>query len=166
MISVLKSVYDRSGLPVAITDGQLSVIWKNKTSSPIFSEGEQLIGLFGGKIPDTGITNTISKGSLYSFNILKAEDRSENGLYFVIELVHSEKIINILNTPAVKDYILYLCSKIKNMAGMISNSADEIYDAISCGLFDGEMITDRLNVIDDGIMSITKEVIQPDQFYW
>lgn len=165
VISALKNIYDRSGLPAVITDSKLCIIWKNKISSSLFSENEQLLELFGGKTPRSGIKNIVAGDELYSFNILRTDDRSENGSYYVIELVRSEKIKNILNTPAIKDYILFICAKIKNMAGTISNSADEIYDSVSCGLFDGEAITERLNIIDKGIMSITKEVIPPDQFY-
>ncbi len=165
MISALKNIYERSGLPAAIADSRLCIVWKNRISSPLFSEGKHLLELFGGRLPGSGLKNIIVKDELYSFNILKTNDHSDNSIYYVIEIVRSEKITDILNTPAIKDYILYICAKIKNMAGTVTNSADEIYDAVSCGLFDGAMITERLNIIDEGIMSITKEVIQPDQFY-
>lgn len=165
VISALKNIYDRSGLPAAITDNKLCIIWKNRVSSPLFNENKQLLEIFGGRLPVSGLTNIVAGEELYSFNILKTDDHTDSSVYYVIEIVRSEKIKNILNTPAIKDYILYICAKIKNMAGTVTNSADEIYDAVSCGLFDGAMITERLNTIDEGMMSITKEVIPPDQFY-
>lgn len=166
LISTFKSIYDKSGLPAAIADEKLHVIWKNKISGSVFSDSSSLLDIFGGKIPDTGLVNTISGSDLCSFNVLKAEDRVENRLYYIVELVRSERIINILNTPAIRDYISYLCAKIRDAAGTVSNSTDEIYDAVSCGIFNGEDITERLNIIDESIMSITKEIVQPDQFYF
>ena len=73
--------------------------------------------------------------------------------------------IKILNIPEIRDYVNFICSKIREAAGVIINSADEIYDSVSCGLCDGQMITENLNMIDENIMSITKEIVMPDQFY-
>ena len=164
-LSVLKNVYEGSGVPTVITDDALRVVWKNNTSAAVFAENESLHGYFGSELPDTGLVNTVIKGSVYSFNILKAEDHREEKTYYVMELVRSEKMSEILNTPAIKNYLLFLCSRIRESAGLVTNSSDEIYDSVSCGIFDGKMITDRLNIIDKNIIAITREIIDPDQFF-
>ena len=164
-ISILKSIYEKSGIPVAVADSRFRIIWKNKTSGTVFTEGESLLDIFEGTIPDTGLVSAYMGDSLCSFNVLKAEDKTENELYYIAELVRSEGLVKIMNTPAIRNYISFICAKIKNAAGAVSNSMDEIYDSISCGLYDGEMITERLNIIDENIMSVAKEIVMPDQFY-
>ncbi len=165
LFDMLKKIYEDSKLPVAVTDSSAVVKWKNKASGQIFSEGTAVWKAEHGGFSGPEIINTISNEQLYSFNAVKAEDRESGESYYIVELIRSDKLSDILNTAAIRDYVLYLCAKIKNAAGMMTNSADEIYDNVSCGLFDSEMITERLNIIDKGIMSITKEIIQPDQFY-
>lgn len=153
-------------LPTAVADREFRFIWKNKAFGTLYGDKDSLLDLFKEKIPESGLENVILDGSLCSFNILKAEEADGKELYYIAELVRSERMENILNTSAIRDYISYICAKIKDAAGMISNSADEIYDAVSCGLYDGQMIVNRLNTIDESIMSVAKEAVKPDHFYY
>lgn len=164
-VSVLKSIYENSGIPVAVTDREFCVIWKNKISGSVFCEGKSVLDIFEGNIPEPGLVKVFLNNSLCSFNVLKADDKVGNERYYIIELASSESMVKFLNTPVIRDYISYICSKIKNAAGVVANSTDEIHDSISCGIYDGEDITEKLNSIDESIMSITKEVVLPDQFY-
>ena len=165
-VSVLKNIYEKSALPTAVADREFRFIWKNRAFGALYGDNDSLLSLFGGKIPESGLENVILDGSLCTFNILKAEETDGRSLYYIAELVRSESMADILNSSAIRDYISYICAKIKDAAGMISNSADEIYDAVSCGLYDGQMIVSSLNTIDESIMSVAKEVIKPEHFYY
>lgn len=165
LLSVLKNIYEKSGVPTAIADKTGCIIWNSKTAGSCFETGSRLTNLLGKFDITVGTNNVIRKGSVFSYNIMKTGGGTDNDEFYIIELMRSETIENILNTPAIRSYMTFLSSKIRNMAGVVVNSADEIYDAVSCGIFDGRMITDRLNSIDKSIMSVTKEIVQSDQFY-
>lgn len=70
-----------------------------------------------------------------------------------------------MNDPDVRSFVIYLCSKIRIALGNITRTADELFDAVSVGDINGEKITDGLNLIDRSIMSLAREVIQPEQLY-
>ncbi len=165
LLTFLENIYENSGIPTAIASRSGRIIRQNKAAGSYFHIGSRLVNLLGELDIKTGLNHVIRDGSVYSYNIIKTAEDPDNNSFYIVELVHSETITNILNTPAIKSYMAFLSSKIRNMAGVVVNSADEIHDAVSCGIFDGGMITDRLNSIDRNIMSVTKEVIQSDQFY-
>lgn len=165
VISALKNIYDRSGIPVVFTDSRYCVIWKNKLAVPLFGEGECLTDIFEGAEFKEGVVNAYQADMLCSFNVVRLDGSGENDPAYIVEFLHSDSMIKILNIPEIRDYVNFVCSKIKEAAGVVINSADEIFDAVSCGLYDGQMITDRLNIIDENIMSLTKEIVMPDQFY-
>ncbi len=150
-------------MPTAIADAEGCIIWKNKLPAPGLNEGGRLALLIDEKPLNTGIYSVMRNDELISYNIIKTESAEE--CYYIVELVRSERMSDIMNTPAIRSYMTYLSSKIRNMAGVVTNTTDELYDSVSCGIFDRQTITERLNSIDKSMMSITKEVIQPDQFY-
>ena len=72
---------------------------------------------------------------------------------------------NFMDDPDVRDFVTYLCAKIRLALENITRTADDLFDAASIGDINLEKITDGLNLIDRSIMSVAKEVIQPEQFY-
>ena len=165
VISVVKAVCERSGIPVVLTDSGFSVTWRNKLAAPLFSEGECLSETFEKALFKEGVVNAYQGDTIYSINVVRLDDKDEKDTAYMVEFLHTDSMIRILNVPEIREYMSFVCAKIKQAAGVVTNSMDEIYDAVSCGLFDGKMITERLNIIDENIMSVTKEVVMPDQFY-
>lgn len=165
IISAVKIIHDKSGIPVVFTDSNFCITWKNKLASPLFDEGECLSETFENADFKEGVVNAFQGDTLYSLNVIRLGDKDEKYSEYMVEFLHMDSIIRILNIPEIRDYISFVCAKIKEAAGTVAGSMDEIHDAVSCGLFDGKMITDRLNIIDKNIMSITKEIVMPDQFY-
>ena len=146
-------------------DSGFCVTWRNRLAVPLFSEGECLPDAFENASFREGVMNAYKGDAVYSINVVRLEESDEKGSEYLVEFLHTDSMIRILNTPGIRDYIYFVCAKIKDAAGVVTNSLDEIYDAVSCGLYDGRMITERLNIIDENIMSLTKEIVMPDQFY-
>ena len=167
VISAVKAVHEKSGIPVVFTDSSFCVTWKNKLAASLFSEGECLSDTFEKVSLREGVVNAYQGDAIYSLNVIRLDNKDEKDseYEYMVEFLHTDSMVRILNIPEIKNYIYFICSKIKEAAGVVVNSADEIYDAVSCGLYDGRMITDRLNIIDENIMSVTKEIVMPDQFY-
>lgn len=72
---------------------------------------------------------------------------------------------NFMDDPDVRDFVTYLCAKIRLALENITRTADDLFDAASIGDINLEKITDGLNLIDRSIMSVAREVIQPEQLY-
>lgn len=157
--AVLKQIYDKSGLPTVITDKKLSPLWKNKLWK---LDGDKLSKLIGTDMSE-GLHRKIDGENVFSFNVMKLSE--ESGTYYIIELAGQEQLKNVLAVPEVKDYISYICARIRRSAGAVTVSADEIYSEIADGAVDLGQITDRLNVINGNIMTLLREVITPEQIY-
>ncbi|MCH5194743.1 MAG: hypothetical protein J1F11_12340 [Oscillospiraceae bacterium] len=72
---------------------------------------------------------------------------------------------NFMEDPDVKNFVTYICAKIRIALGAITSTADELFDAVSVGDINAERITDGLNQIDRSIMSVAKEIVLPEQLY-
>lgn len=165
-ISALRQIFEFSGVAAIITDENLKVIWRNKLSKPIPGESRNDMSfVFGGDPPETGLKHVSSGGLVYSFNVLKAEKPSDKKIFYIFELVHTEKLDNILSCPAVRDFISFICMRIRESLGNITLFTDDIFNEISIGCPDYKEITDRLNGIDRNIMMLAKEIVAPEQFY-
>ncbi len=163
----IKNLFAKSELPAAIADSKSVILWKNKASKMIFSVGETFFERLSEDHPKTGTADIFSDADdmVMSFNIIAFNAPDERKKYHIIELIHTESAMNIANNPAFKGYVKYICSKIKDSACIVASSLDELHDAVSCGIYDGEMLINEFNTIDKGMLTITKEMIQPDQFY-
>lgn len=157
--AVLKQIYGKSGIPTVIADDEMKVIWKNKLWT---FDDKKLTQLLDGNMSE-GLHRRIDGGNVLSINVMKFSD--EDGTYYVIELACTEQVKNVLAVPEVRDYIAYICARIRQSAGAVTVSADEIYSEIADGVVDLGQITDRLNVINGNIMTLLSEVVTPEQIY-
>lgn len=165
-ISALRQIFELSGIAVTITDEKLNVIWRNMLSKPISGEDrDSMRFIFGEDTPKTGMVHKTVDGVVYSFNVMKAEDASDKKCCYIFELVHTEKLENILSSPVVRDFISFICVRIRETLGNVTFFADDIYNEISIGCPDLKGITDDLNKIDRNIMMLAREIIQPEQLY-
>lgn len=169
-ISALRQIFELSGIAVTITDENLDVIWRNKLAKPakpVYRENrESMRFVFGEDTPKTGMIHKTADGVVYSFNVMKTEDASDKKSYYIFELVRSEKLDNILASPPVRDFIAFICVRIRETLGNITFFADDIFNEISIGCPDFKGITDDLNKIDRNIMMLAREIIQPEQLYF
>ncbi len=162
-LSALKQICGSSGLPCAIADGELNVIWRNKLAetnrSPL--KKENLLHIFSGGFPVTGMVCLAEAGSIHRFNVLKAES-TEAGCLYIIEHLGSDELKALLEIPKIRDYMKYLCSRIRESAGVIAVCTDEIDIASGAG----GRITEQLNAINKNVLLILREVIDPEQLYY
>lgn len=169
-ISSLSRIYENSTVPVVIADGELNILWKNPSAGSFFENGENpLSGLFYRDKPDSGIVSRVIDGSVCTFNVLKTfdgeEDDPDKKFFFIAEVIRAEKLDELLNADSVKGFVTYICGKIRNAVSQVVCASDNIYNDVAIGIFDGRSITDELNRIGDGIMSLGREVVLPEEFY-
>lgn len=157
--AALKQIYGKSGIPAVIADGEMNVIWKNKLWD---LDDKKLAQLLNGDMSE-GLHRRIDGENVLSLNVMKLSD--EGDTYHIIELACTEQVKNVLAVPEVRDYIAYICARIRQSAGAVTVSADEIYSEIIDGVVDLGQITDRLNVINGNIMTLLSEVVTPEQIY-
>lgn len=166
--SVLKQIYGSAGLPCAIADEKLSVLWKNAAASShrcLLSRGS-LSFLFEDGAPASGTVCRAENETVHRFSVLKAEDTAGGRVFYIVEQIRSDGIKDLLTSPDIKAYMNYLCARIRESVGMIAVSADEIDSAASVfGSAAGE-VTEQLNTINKGLMLILREVINPEQLYY
>lgn len=166
--SVLKQIYGSSGLPCAIADSGLNILWRNRSAEtgqcPL--KADSLSGLFEGGEPVCGTVSFTDGDTVHRFNILKAEDPADGTCAYVAEHLGRDTLKDLLTSPQIRSYMTYLCARIRESMGMIALSADEIDAAAAVfGAGCGE-VTEQLNTINKAIMLIFREVIDPEQLYY
>ncbi len=166
LLSVLTRIYGSAGVPAAIADDKLDIIWRNSLAesnrSPL--KRENISGFFENNIPVSGMVYLPDNETIHRFNVLKAD--TPDGCLFIVEHIGSDEIKALLAAPDIKAYMTYLCARIRESVGMIAVSADEIDSASAVfGAGCGE-ITEQLNTINKGLMLILREVIGPEQLYY
>lgn len=165
-INTLKQLYLNAPIPVVIAGEDMNVLWRNprsELSSDIPEESVLRDYLDAGQTP--GLIRRTSGNIVYCFNVFKTEDPDEKNIYYIIETVDAKNRADSIDNPDVRSFVTYLCSKIRTALQNITHTADKIFDSVSVGDINGEQITDGLNLIDRSIMSVAKEVIQPEQLY-
>lgn len=163
-INTLKQLYFNAAVPVVIAGEDGSILWRNPPADMAPDVPADSIIQDSGK-SSSGLICKTSGDTVFCFTVLKAEDPTEKKIYYIIETVETRKPKSLADDPDVKNFVNYLCSKIRIALGDITSTADDIFDAVSIGDINGEKITDGLNKIDRSIMSVAKEVVQPEQFY-
>lgn len=170
LFTMLKQLYGASGIPAAIADEGLNILWRNPPAEtrhdPLFCDNASC--LFENGAPAAGLAFCTEGETVHRFNVLKAADTDadEPAVYYVIEHLGSDELKALLSSPRVKAYITYLCARIRDSVGMIAISADEIDAAAAVfGSGCGE-VADQLNTINKGLMLILREVINPEQLYY
>lgn len=165
ILSVLKHIYGSSGIPAAITDYKLKVLWRNPAadSARCPLKRDSLAEIFENKEPSAGTVCFTEKEKLFRFNVLAAD--TAGGRIYILELISSDEVGTLLSYPGVRDYMIYLCERIRESAGMIAVSADEINSAAAVLGADRTGFSDQLDTINKGIMLILREIIDPEQLY-
>lgn len=161
----LKKEYSASGLPTVIAD-ETGILWANGSGSFIMKEsGGDAEFIFGEDEPRTGLVTKNSGGESLLFNVIGTTDAETDRRFYIIELISSEKLSGIFSAAAVRDYVSYLCAKVRTVLSNITVTSDRLFDDISVGVSDDASVTDGLNRIQDNIMSLAREIVQPEQLY-
>lgn len=166
-ISSLEQLYANSGIPVAIADSSLNIIRRNPLASaensplniPDVSE------LINSENPSTGKIYRAEGAVIHSYNVLKTELPDENDFCYVIEYLGADNPASLTNSPALRDYITYLCARIRDSAGKIAVCADSIDAAAAYYSSGNQEICDSLNSINHSMMMLLREVVNPEQIY-
>jgi len=166
--SVLKQLYGSSGIPAAIADENLRVLWRNRpaeTAKCLLSR-DTLSFLSEKESISPGTVCVTEDDTIYRFNVMKAKCPDDGSYVYAAEHIGSDKLSLLLASPDIRAYMSYLCAKIRESTGLMAVSADEI-DAVTSILgkeYSG--VAERLNSINRGIMLILREVIDPEQLYY
>lgn len=166
--TMLKQIYSASGIPTAIADESLNILWRNSFAEPNRCplSADSATRLFENGTPVSGLVFHTNGDTIHRFNVLKAQNADDRSVFYVIELLGSDDIKVLLASPHIRSYVTYLCARIRDSVGMIAISADEIDAATAVfGAGCGE-VTDQLNTINKGLMLILREVINPEQLYY
>lgn len=162
----LKKEYSASGVPTVIADEEMRILWANGSGNFILLEsGSDARFIFGDGAPQTGLFAKNRDGESLMFNSVKLGDPYSGRGFYIIELISSEKINSIVSSAAVRDYMSYLSAKIRTALANISVTSDRLFEDVSIGAADSGFITDGLNRIQENIMSLAREAIQPEQLY-
>lgn len=162
----LKKEYSASGVPTVIADEEMRILWANSPGNFILLESGADAGfIFGGSVPQTGMFAKNRGGESLLFNSVRTCDPDTGRCFYIIELISSEKMNSIVSSAAVRDYMSYLCAKIRTALANISVTSDRLFEDVSIGIADCGFITDGLNQIQENIMSLAREAIQQEQFY-
>lgn len=169
LLDSLKQIYGMSGIPVVITDENLEIIWRSKSAEAdkkLFPDNSAAF-LFEHAKPAVGtVCGTSQNGTVLRFNVMKFENGMSASPCYIIEHIGSDELKDLLRSPDVRNYFSYICSRIRESAGAIAVSADEIDSAVMY-LSDGkENVTESLNRIYKNMMLILREVINPEQVYY
>lgn len=165
-VDKIEKEYSLSGLPTAVADDKLDIIWTNGFGNFMFSDFNGNMGfVFNGESPETGLVSKICGEETYTFNIIKTEDTNRKRFYYIFEIVSMKKLDSVILSESVRGYISYLCAKIRTAAGDIISVMDRLFDDVSVGVFNGEYITEGFNRIRNSVMSLEKEVVHPEQVY-
>ena len=164
-INTLKQIYVNAEVPVLIAGENMDVLWRNPVSETSAADVPVSDVITEHQSSGSGLVRRASGDILLCFNVIRTEDPSEKNIYYIIETVSAVKRADSVNDQDVRSFVTYLCSKIRIALGNITRTADELFDAVSVGDINGEKITDGLNLIDRSIMSVAREVIQPEQLY-
>ena len=166
-ITSLQKVFENSGITVTITNENFDAVWSNK---PVVTDrdngGENMRFIFGRDEPKTGMVYMTADGIIYSYNVMKTENAADGKVYYIIELTHKEKLTDAFTNSAVRSFISFICVRIRRTLGDISSCSDNIFNDISKGVANLPGITKNLNTIDESIMTLAREVVQPEMLYW
>lgn len=166
-ILTLQQIFENSGVAVTVTDENFDVVWENKRAvSDRHGGSKNMRFIFGGAEPKTGMTYMTADGVVCSYNVMKTENAADGKAYYIIELTHKEKLTDAFTNSAVRSFISFICVRIRKTLGDISSCSDNIFGDISKGIVNLPVITKNLNGIDESIMTLAKEVVQPEMLYW
>ncbi|MGN0675335.1 MAG: hypothetical protein ACI4KG_06265 [Oscillospiraceae bacterium] len=171
LITVLEQLYSSSGVPAAIADSDLNIIWRNAAAdsgkSPLKSQSAAFIFKGCGGLPSEGTVSAADENGVISrFNVMKTGIPGKKDWVYVIEHIGSDDFKDLICSPDIKNYMTYLCARIRDSAGKIAISADEIDSIVSSFGSGSKEISDCLNDIYQGLLLVLREVVNPEQFYY
>lgn len=160
MLPFLKKLYSTSAVPSAVICGEER--WENDSFRKFFlsvpsDEKEALINKLSSK---SGTVYEAAGMDIITANVISCPEAT------VIEIIRSEPVKKVLGLPAMRDFLRYIFSELRHTVSILSVSADEIYSLLSSDEPDMDVICERLNSIDSGLMSIIGAILDPEQFYY
>lgn len=162
----LKKEYSASGMPTLIADSEMHILWANSLGNFLMLEsGSNASFIFGDTPPGSGLFSKNRDGEKMLFNSVKTCDPKSGEPFYIIELIGSEKLDSVLASAAMRDYVSYLCAKIRNALANISFTSDKLFEDVSVGIADSAAVTNALNSIQENIMTLAREFVQPEQLY-
>ncbi len=165
---MLKRIYGATSTPVAIlnadcvdancADRKYNILWKNPAAeaSELF-DGNFAALLCGSGEPSDGAVSVFMNGAYRLFNVMKCD--ADDGC-LIIEYTgidHSRDISHM------KDYFIFLVSRLRESASQISMSAYEIDMFVKNGETE---IASQLNRIDRNVMLLLRETIVPEHLFY
>lgn len=161
----LKKEYSASGVPVLIADEELKILWKNNAGGFSSELGESAEVIFDGGVPVTGLVSREINGEICTFNVIKTEDGESGRLFYIIELIGSRRIGGIVSAEAVRNYISYICSRIRTAAENITSVTDRLFEDISAGVFNSGRAAEGFDRIYESAVMLEREIVYPDRLY-
>ena len=164
----LKKEYSASGVPTAIADEKLEILWKNSIDiciggSEIFEVGESADDIFYGGRPYTGLISKEINGELCTFNVIKVSDSGSS--CYIIELIASRSPKGIVSETTVRGYIGYICSRIRTAVREITSVTDRLFDDISAGSLNRSRAAEEFDRIYESVAALESEASYPERIY-
>lgn len=162
----LKKEYSESGLPTAIADSGGKILWKNNAdfngkSGMLPELGESAENILGGRLVP-GLNFKEADGELLMFNVIKMSD-DDGGNCCVIEFVGSRQLGGTVSAAHMRDYIGYICSRIKTAAEEVVSAADSLFDELSENGYSIEKASFG-RMLESAAM-LEREAYYPDRIY-
>lgn len=160
-INVLKQIYGAADIPVAIadiTDEKTDILWRNSAAEKLelFKDNSALFTSCKGELKG-GNLSVCENGVSHMFNVIKY---CSDGCFYIIEYLGRDSSRYI---SAMGNYFTALCTRLRESAGQLAMSADDINMTIKGG---GSDVASSLNRIDKNIMMLLNETILPEQIYY
>lgn len=156
----LEKEYSASGLPTAIADENMNILWKNGAAeAEVFGENADVI--FGGK-PRAGLLTRKINGVFYSFNVIKTSDGENGRFFYIIELVSPRG--DGFAEEAAREYISHICAEVRSAANKITNLADRILYGLSENS-SRRRTEENVDKLYEAAENLEREAVFPEKLY-
>ncbi len=160
-INLLKQIYGATDIPVAVadvTDEKLNILWRNAAAEKLelFEDNSACFISCKEELRDGTLSVSVN-GVSHMLNVIKY---CSDGCLYIIEYLGRDSSQYI---SAMKNYFTALCTRLRESAGQLAMSADDINMIIKGG---GSDVASSLNRIDRNIMMLLNETILPEQIYY
>ena len=157
--SIVKA-YSVSELPVAVLCGEdmeFNSAFKNKFR---FIAESELNSFLEKLSHNKGMCHEMFDSCLYTVNVAVIEDIT------VIEIIRCESVKSLVDMPAVRQYLIYVFSKLRLSVNSISVAANDIYSVLSKNEAADSAVKQNLNTIDSSLLKIIGLIIDPEQIIY
>ena len=145
--SIFKA-YSVSELPVAVLNGS-DMNFNQAFKSMFRFTAENELAVFLEKLSNNkGLCHEMFNSVLYTVNVAVIENIT------VIEIIKSESVKSLVDIPAVRQYLIYVFSKLRLSVNSISVAANDIHAILTKNEAADSAVAKNLNVIDSSLLKI------------